>query len=144
MRLAALLARLCGGRSLARDLRDEVDFHIAMRAAAYVRDGMTADDAATLARKQFGNVEAIMNDMRQTRLRSSRAVFVAVTTASIIVAALWVYAERSARTPVQFPAPALPMTFVKRPPPPPPPPTWEEFVAKGNTFGDGSARRRRR
>ena len=142
MRIAAWLATLCGGRSLARDLQDEVDFHIAMRAAAYEKDGATADEAAALARKQFGNEEKIMNDMRRTHL-ASRAGLIAIMTASLLIVALWVYGGRSLGTPVEFPAPALPMRFVKRPPPPPPP-TWEEFAAKVNTFGDGSARRRRR
>jgi hypothetical protein len=144
MRIAALVAKLLGGRAVDRDVRDEVDFHIDMRAASYMKDGIRPDEADARARKCFGDVEEIMRDMHQARLGSPRAI--AITTVSVIVIASWAYMATFTAPPVVFPnLPSLPMKFVKRvPPPPPPPPTWEEFVAKVNTFGDGSGRKRRR
>jgi len=143
MRIAALVAKLLGGRAVDRDIRDEVDFHIEMRTASYMKDGIAPDEAAARAHKRFGDVEEIMRDMHQARLASPRTI--AITTVSVIVIA-WAYIATFTAPPVVFPnLPSLPMKFVKRvPPPPPPPPTWEEFVAKVNTFGDGSDRKRRR
>jgi hypothetical protein len=142
MRITARLMRWCGGRALERDLRDEVEFHIGMRAAGYINEGMAPEDADALARRRFGDEEAVMTDMRWARLTSVPGVLVATTTLSLIVAVVWLYAVAA---PVVFPAPALPMKFVKRTPPPPRPgPTWDEFVKKVNTFGDGSPRKPRR
>ena len=142
MRIAARLARWFGGGTLERDVRDEVEFHIDMRAAHYVEDGMRPEDAAALALRRFGDKETIMNHMRSVRLTSASVVVAAASTAVLIGATLWMY-----RTPpVMFPAPAPPTRFIRRVPPPPPRPgpTWEEFVKKVNTFGDGSAGERRR
>jgi L-alanine-DL-glutamate epimerase-like enolase superfamily enzyme len=144
MRIAALVAKLVGGRAADRDVRAEVDFHIDMRAASYIKAGASPDEAAARARERFGDVEEIMSDMHQARLTSPKAI--AITTISVVVIASWAYIAAFTAAPVVFPSlPSLPMKFVKRvPPPPPPPPTWEEFVAKVNRFGDGSARKRRR
>ena len=147
MRIAALLAKVLGGRAADRDVRDEVDFHIDMRAASYMNDGTPPGEATTQARERFGDVEEIMKDMHRARLRSPKAMLIALTTISVVFIAWWVYIAAFTGAAVVFPnPPALPMKFVKRvpPPPPPPPPTWEEFVAKVNTFGDGSPRKRRR
>jgi hypothetical protein len=146
MRIAARIAKLLGGRGGEQDVRAEVDFHIDMRTASYMKDGTPPEQAAARARKRFGDVEDIMNDMHEARLGSATAMRIAVTTISVIAVAWWVYVAAFTGTPVVFPSlPDLPMKFVKRvPPPPPPPPTWEEFVAKVNTFGDGSDRKRRR
>ena len=51
------------------DLHSEVQFHIDMRTERHVNAGMTPEDAEALARNQFGDVEAVMNDMRRARLR---------------------------------------------------------------------------
>ena len=122
------------------DLRSEVQFHIDMRTEKHVKAGMTPEAAEALARTQFGDVEAVMNEMRRARLRSSRVALVALASASILASAFWI--SSLANAPVVFPGVAdvpHPMRFVKRPPPPRPGPgpTWEEFVAKVNTFGDG-------
>ena len=144
MRIAALVAKLLAGRAADRDVRAEVDFHIDMRAASYIRNGVPPDEAAARARERFGDVGDIMSDMHQVRLASPKAI--AITTISVVAIALWAYVAAITAAPVVFPnLPSLPMKFVKRvPPPPPPPPTWEEFVAKVNRFGDGSDRQRRR
>jgi hypothetical protein len=129
------------------DLRTEVQFHIDMRIERHVKDGLPRDEAAALARQQFGDVEAVMTDMRRAHPRSNTALVAMVS--ALVITALWIYTSSLANAPVTFPGVAdvpRPMTFVKRPPPPRPGPgpTWEEFVAKVNTFGDGSARSRRR
>ena len=41
---------------IARDLEEEVDFHMAMRARALARGGLTEDEAAAEARRKFGDV----------------------------------------------------------------------------------------
>jgi putative ABC transport system permease protein len=51
-RLKALIFR----RRLERDLDDELAFHLAMREAEYIRDGVPRDRAREAARRQFGNV----------------------------------------------------------------------------------------
>lgn len=130
-----------------QDLRDEVDFHIQLRTERHIKDGMPPEAAAILARKQFGNTEAIMSEMRRARPTSPRMALIAVASASIIAMAAWVYVGMSPGAPVAIPQlPRVPITLQKRvpPPPPPPPPTWEEFVKKVNTFGDGGAAEPRR
>ncbi len=127
------------------DLRTEVQFHIDMRVECHLRDGLPPDEAVELARQQFGDVEAVMNDMRRARLGSKTAL-VGMASALVIVGLL-MYTSSLVTAPVVFPGVAdvpRPMKFVKRPPPPPPGPTWEEFVAKVNTFGDGNVKGRRR
>jgi predicted permease len=42
---------------IARDLDDEVAFHVAMRARALERTGLTGDEAAAEARRKFGDVQ---------------------------------------------------------------------------------------
>ena len=129
------------------DLHTEVQFHIDMRTERHVNAGLTPEDAEALARTQFGDVEAVMNEMRRARLRSSSVAVIILGSASIIASAIWLLSLANA--PVVFPGIAdvpRPMQFVKRPPPPRPGPgpTWEEFVAKVNTFGDGKRESRRR
>ena len=141
MWFAEWVAKLVGNRDADRDLRDEIDFHIEMRAAGYVKEGMRQEDADALALRQFGNKEAVMREMRSLRSLSASAAVI-TGTAVLIAAMLWI----SRTSPVRFPTPAPPMRFVSRipPPPPRPGPTWEEFVKKVNTFGDGSPRPSRR
>lgn len=129
------------------DLHTEVQFHIDMRTERHVNAGLTPEDAEALARTQFGDVEAVMDEMRRARLRSSSVAVIILGSASIIASAIWMLSLANA--PVVFPGIAdvpRPMQFVKRPPPPRPGPgpTWEEFVAKVNTFGDGKRESRRR
>lgn len=129
------------------DLEAEVEFHIDKRAESYVKNGMAPDEADALARRRFGDVEVVMDNMRRARQRSSTAALITLASASIVAAAIWIYAASLTNAPVVFPGIAdvpRPMKFVRRPPPPPPPPTWEEFVAKVNTFGDGKPAKSRR
>ena len=115
------------------DLRAEIDFHIDMRIEKHLTAGMTPAEAEVLARRQFGDMEAAMNGMRLARLRSIRPAVIAVTF-SLVAVGLWLYVS-TASGPVQLPAVQVQTQIHQRPPPPPPPPTWEEFVAKVNTFG---------
>ena len=62
---------------LARELDDEVRFHLEMRAAALARDGMPADDAMQEALRRFGDPDDLRDyclsievpQMQRTRLR---------------------------------------------------------------------------
>jgi hypothetical protein len=146
MRIATRLMKLIGRRDVENDLRTEVEFHILMRVESYVKDGRAPEEADALARRQFGDVEVVMNGMRQAHLKSTAAILIAMSSAAVIVAGLLVYRASSA---IVFPPlPGVPLHARERrppPPPPPPPPTWEEFVAKVNTFGDsGDSKSRRR
>ena len=116
------------------DLRAEIDFHIDMRTEKHLNEGMTPAEADALARRQFGDREAAMNGMRLARLRSRGTTVIAVTF-SLAAVGLWLYLS-TASGPMQLPAVQVQTKIHKRPPPPPPPPTWEEFVAKVNTFGE--------
>ena len=129
------------------DLREELEFHIDMRTQRHVNAGMPEEEAAALARKQFGDMEAAMTGMRLAHMRSPKAVFVALALTSLSLAAVWLFAALAPTEPIvlpQLPAVPLQLEVRKRPPPPPPPPgpTWEEFVAKVNTFGDGKSAKR--
>jgi hypothetical protein len=147
MSIATRLLKLFGRREIENDLRTEVEFHIQMRVESHLKDGTPPEEADALARRQFGDVEAVMNGMRYARLRSTAAALVAAMSAAVLVTGL-LYLASSPRAAVVFPPlPGVPLqTEEKRlpPPPPPPPPTWEEFVAKVNTFGDGSDAKSRR
>ena len=127
------------------DLRTELQFHIDMRTQRHINAGMAPDDAEALARKQFGDVEAAMTGMRIARMRSPKAAAFAVLITSFSIAAIWLFAVVASSGPVVLPQlPDVPrqVKIHKRPPPPPPGPTWEEFVAKVNTFGDGKNAKR--
>src|SRR5215207_7165413 len=111
-----------------------------MRTQRHVNSGMAPEEAEALARKQFGDVEAAMTGMRLARMRSPNVAVLAVVITSFSIAAIWLFAVLAPAGPVVLPQlPEVPrqVKIQKRPPPPPPGPTWEEFVAKVNTFGDG-------
>jgi len=103
MRIVTRWLKRVGSRAVDRDLQAEVQFHIDMRIETYVNAGMTTREAEALARKQFGDVEEAMNGMRRARLRSTRAALIAVTSASLIVAGLWLYRASLPGAPVLFP-----------------------------------------
>lgn len=147
MPLNTRIAKWFCWRARDRDLRDEVEFHIDMRANAHANAGLSAEEASALARKQFGNKEAVMNDMRRAHLWTAKTALFGVASAAVIVMGLWIYAAALMRGPVVLPQPPdVPVRVEKRvpPPPPPPPPTWEEFVRKVNTFENGRAGQQRR
>jgi predicted permease len=60
LRLKALWNR----RRLDRDLEDELQFHLAMRAERRALDGLAAGEAAAAARRQFGNLSSIRESCR--------------------------------------------------------------------------------
>ena len=139
MRIATRLMKLFGRSDRENDLRTEVEFHIQMRVESYLKDGMAPAEADALARRQFGDVEAVMNGMRHAHLRSTTAALIAATSAVMIVMGLLYIASSPGAAIVFPPLPGVPLQASEKrlpPPPPPPPPTWEEFVAKVNTFGD--------
>src|SRR5687768_2381020 len=115
-------------RRLARDLEDEVEFHIDMRAGEYVKSGMSADDATKEAHQQFGDVDTVVARMRKERLASSPMLF-AMTAVFLAVVVLWI-AQRQLGGDLELPSvravsifkdPNLPPTGSPPPPPPPPP-----------------------
>ena len=59
-------------RSLDTDLRDEMQFHLAMRAAEYQRQGMSLPDSAAAAHKQFGSTTIAQEDTRRMHLGAIR------------------------------------------------------------------------
>jgi hypothetical protein len=126
-------------RRLNQDLDDETNFHIQMRTDEHVSAGMSAGEATKRATQQFGDVEAMKRQMRHARL-TSVTTLVAIT--SVLLMAFWAALRTMGSGDPQFPAlPAAPIAWHEErpsdspPPPPPPPPSWEEFVAKVNTFG---------
>jgi predicted permease len=60
-RLKALVLR----RRLERDLDEEVAFHLSMREADYAASGAASADARDAARRRFGNVTHVKEDMRE-------------------------------------------------------------------------------
>jgi hypothetical protein len=122
-------------RRLERDLEDEVEFHIEMRASEYRKAGMNADEATARAHQQFGDIDSVITGMRHARLTSVATLFMMTALFAAVVAFL-IAQQRTRSTDLLMPA--LPATPVVRdldlssgsPPPPPPPPTCEEFVAK--------------
>lgn len=127
-------------RHLERDLRDEVEFHIEMRADQLGEAGMNADDAKKRARKLFGDTNAVKRQMRQARMSSVTAL-VALTSFLVGFALLYGVMQRMGSMDLRIPTPPAPPLVRDidrpsgfRPPPPPPPPTCEEYVAKVNSF----------
>jgi putative ABC transport system permease protein len=58
------LTALFGRARLERELDEELAFHLAMREAEYVRQGLTADQARAAARRQFGGVTQFKEQTR--------------------------------------------------------------------------------
>jgi putative ABC transport system permease protein len=68
--LRALMGRLWGlfeDRRADREFDDEIETHIRLLTERYVRQGMTATDAASAARRQFGNTTLLKEDHREMR-----------------------------------------------------------------------------
>lgn len=120
---------------LDRDLRDEVEFHIEMRAKEHVKAGMKTDDATKEARQQFGDIDSVIAGMRRARLSSVATLFM-ITALLAAMVVLWINQQRTAGADLMMPAlPSAPMArnldlASGSPPPPPRPPTCAEYVAK--------------
>jgi predicted permease len=54
-------------RRAERELSEELEFHLAMQARKHVEGGMEVNQAAALARREFGNVELVKEDARDVR-----------------------------------------------------------------------------
>jgi putative ABC transport system permease protein len=65
--LAARLRGLFGDRRADQELDDEIETHLRLLAERYVRQGMTEDEAAQAARRQFGNVTLLKEVNREMR-----------------------------------------------------------------------------
>jgi predicted permease len=65
--LAARLRGLFGGRRAERELDEEIKTHLRLLTERYVRQGMTEDEAASAARRQFGNITLLQEVNRQMR-----------------------------------------------------------------------------
>jgi hypothetical protein len=55
-------------KALQRDIDAEVQFHIERRIERNLRDGMSRADAQADARRRFGNVARVAEDMREARV----------------------------------------------------------------------------
>src|SRR5215468_112981 len=69
--LAARLQGLFGDRGADQELDNEIETHLRLLTERYVRQGMSGDEAARAARRQFGNVTLLQEkhrDMRGIRL----------------------------------------------------------------------------
>src|SRR5262245_59497186 len=65
--LAARLRELLGDRRAERELHEEIETHIRLLTERYVRRGMTEDEAARTARRQFGNITLLKEVNREMR-----------------------------------------------------------------------------
>ena len=66
-RLRSLAGMLLRRDRFEREMRDEVRFHIEARAADLAREGLAPAEAMRRARMEFGTVDAIKDDCRQSR-----------------------------------------------------------------------------
>src|SRR5215510_4139064 len=72
--LRALVARvrgLFGDRNADQELDDEIEAHLRLLNERYVRQGMSEEEAARAARRQFGNVTLLQeahSEMRRIKL----------------------------------------------------------------------------
>jgi len=65
--LAAKLRGFFGDRGADRELDEEIEAHLRLLAERYVRQGMSEDEAARAARRQFGNVTLLKEANREMR-----------------------------------------------------------------------------
>jgi putative ABC transport system permease protein len=65
--LAAKLRAIFGDRRADLELEDEIETHLRLLAERYVRQGMTRDEAASAARRQFGNITMLKEANREMR-----------------------------------------------------------------------------
>src|SRR5215468_2306727 len=74
--LAARLRGLFGDRGADRELDDEIETHLRLLTERYVCQGMSEDEAARAARRQFGNVTLLKEVNREMReIRFIETVF---------------------------------------------------------------------
>ncbi|HEY6400965.1 MAG TPA: ABC transporter permease, partial [Blastocatellia bacterium] len=74
--LAARLRWLFGERKANQELDDEIETHLRLLTERYVRQGLTEDEAAIAARRQFGNVTLLKEEHREMRgIRFIESVF---------------------------------------------------------------------
>jgi hypothetical protein len=141
MSILTRIANRLWPRRLARDLQEEVEFHIDMRVSERVKSGMSADEATKEAHQQFGHIDSVVADMRKERLASAPMLF-AMSSLVVAVIALWILQQRMGGTDLRLPAVAAAPIFrdPHRPtgsPPPPRPgpgPTWTQFVRQSKAF----------
>jgi hypothetical protein len=136
---------------LHRDVHDEVEFHIDMRTKANLKTGLTSEAARDQAHRQFGDLEAVMAEMRQERLASLVAMFTLMAALAVFVMS-WIAQQQLARMDLMMPAaPTAPRLLppatlqealrdphrprgAQLPPPPGPGPTWEQYVKQTKAF----------
>lgn len=63
-----------GSRDLNRDLREEMEFHLDARAAAYQQEGMNPRDSAAEAHKRFGSTSIFLEDTRRTHIGAAASL----------------------------------------------------------------------
>src|SRR5262245_51934116 len=65
--IAARLRGLFGDRRADLEFDDEIETHLRLLAERYVRQGMSEAEAASAARRRFGNVTLLKEDHRDMR-----------------------------------------------------------------------------
>jgi len=65
--MATRLRGLFGDRRADREIDDEIETHLRLLTERYVRQGMTEDEAARAARRQFGNITLLKEVNREMR-----------------------------------------------------------------------------
>src|SRR5262245_15886263 len=74
--LATRLRGLLGDQRADRQLEDEIEMHLRLLTKRYVSQGMTEAEAASAARRQFGNVTLLQEANREMRgIRSLETIF---------------------------------------------------------------------
>src|SRR5687767_11291997 len=93
--LTRLLNRFRSSR-LERDLRDEVEFHLEMRASQHRQLGVPEEEAMRRANEQFGDKNAATRGMRRARVTSASAL---LTLSSLIAALIIFWSTQDLRSP---------------------------------------------
>ncbi|HTS62389.1 MAG TPA: ABC transporter permease [Candidatus Acidoferrales bacterium] len=61
-------------RDLDRELREEMQFHLEMRAAEYEREGMSPNDSTAAAHKRFGSTSIVHEDTRRMHIGAAASL----------------------------------------------------------------------
>jgi hypothetical protein len=141
MSMLTRLANRVRPQRLGRDLHDEVQFHIEMRAQQNQTDGTHPDEATTQAQQQFGDVDAVVAAMRKERMASTTQLLT-ITACVVAVVVMWIGQERKRSGDLMMPAPpAAPavrdpeqLSGLPPPPRPGPGPTWDQYVKQTKAF----------
>jgi hypothetical protein len=133
MSIVTRLVNVLRARRLEQDLRDEVDFHLAMRAGQHMKSGMSQEDAMKRARETFGDIGAVVRGMRRARMSSATTLVTMASLLTVLAVAWTLQVRRASDATIPQPTPAPVVLYHESlqktpPPPPPPPPTREQCL----------------